>query len=412
MDLNFHQRLEAAMASGDTAWFEEMVFPKVHVNPDAIIDEDTIKKISRGIASTLAKRRSQSVLRHFTALNDVLGRYEDTIRSQSQPRDVYMWPSINLEDLSTGNTLLRFLNSRGRHFPATFATMDGQSTRLGGRSGALPMEEVPGPEMDLDRATPEGYGIIKPIQYQSVDDMLQNNRFGAATGLRILEIQERILQFLKSMCAIILHDKNLDNPLDPILLELEALPAPTGDWLSAARAAQTASYEVPQNINLNCIKSISASRVDEAQDHLWSLREDPAYFADCIGNWSEHSFEMVPDDKRKQHPDVSDALRMSRFWDRVINNAVYNAYDDIFHWRIFDQQLDQIIKLQTASNAQPPRSIEKAGECYEAIRKLKLMIETRYIITSRHWCKGSTSYFHLRHLSGPYSKDCPTLEVI
>ncbi|KAI0873013.1 hypothetical protein GGS24DRAFT_502200 [Hypoxylon argillaceum] len=417
MDSDFQRRLEAAMASGDTAWFERMGFPQVGVDEDDIIDEETIKEISPDDASKLAKQRSKSVLESYSALNNVLGRYEDTIRKRwikknqgqrvqlllqawpgmaksSQPdmkasrrdaqrqcqcRDIYMWPSINLEDLGSGNTLLRFLNSRGRHWPASFAVMDGESTRLGDRSGALPIEEVPGHEMNLRGNTLETYGVIKPIQYQSLDDMLQNNRFGAAEGLKILEIQDRILAFLRSMCAIILHDKNLENPPDPVVPEPEALPVPTGEWLSAASAARTAPYEVPHNVDLNRLKSFTATRVAEAQDHLWSLREDPSYFSDCIGDWGEHSSEMVLDDRRKIHSDVS-AVLGSPFWDRVVDSAVHAAYEDMFHWRLFDEQLAQIIKLRTPAGSQPP-SIEQANKCYEAIRKLKLVIESRYIPT-------------------------------
>ncbi|KAI1122970.1 hypothetical protein F5Y10DRAFT_286614 [Nemania abortiva] len=403
MDPNFHQRLEAAIASGDTAWFQDMGFPAVRVREEDIIDENTIKKISPDDASRLAKQRSQAVLQSFSALGDALGRYEDTIRKRwakknqeqrvqlllrawpgmtkasrpdlkasrrglkSQSRDIYMWPSINLEDLSSGNTLLRFLNSRGRHWPAIFAIMDSGSTRLGSRSGALPPEEVPGHEMKLDGNTLETYGVISPIQYQSPADMLETHRFGAAEGLKILEIQDRILVFLRSMCAIILHDKNLDDPPDPIVPEPEALPVPTGEWLSAASAAQAAPYEVPHNIDLGRIKSISASRVAEAQDHLWSLREDPGYFADFVKSWSEHSSEMVLDGKRKQHPDISDSFKLSHFWDRVVKNVVYGAYD-----------------FQRLADAQSPQGIEHAEKCSEAVRKLKLVLETRYIPSLVH----------------------------
>ncbi|GAW19529.1 hypothetical protein ANO14919_090170 [Xylariales sp. No.14919] len=410
MDPRFHQQLEAAVAQGGTAWLKIIRLPNDIVDADRGTDGKPIKKISPDEASKLARERSQSVLQSFVVLNDIIGRYEVAIRKRwakkntrqreqlllcawpgmattsrpdlkafqrglpSQPRDVYMWPSINLEDLSSGNTLLRLLNTRGRHWPATFATIDGDSMRLGDRSGALPIEKVYRHEMILKGNTPETYGVIKPIQYQSVSDMMGNVRLGAAKGLRILEIQERILQFLRSICAIILHDKNLDNPLDPVVPEPEALPVPTGEWLSSASAAQAAPYEVPKNIDLNRIKSITASRIAEAQDHLWSLREDPSYFSDYIRNRSEHSYDMIFDTTRKHQPKVSDVLKEPPFWDRVVNHAVYEAYEDIFHWRLFDQQLDNIIQLQ-----RPPRGVRQIEKCHETVRKLKMILELTYI---------------------------------
>ena len=39
-------------------------------------------------------------------------------------REAYLWPYINVEDLVKGNTLLLFLNSRGRWPPYTFAHTD------------------------------------------------------------------------------------------------------------------------------------------------------------------------------------------------------------------------------------------------------------------------------------------------
>jgi hypothetical protein len=53
------------------------------------------------------------------------------IKSDDSKKVVYMWPHINLEDLLTPATIPRYLNSRGRNPPRTFASMDWDSTELG-----------------------------------------------------------------------------------------------------------------------------------------------------------------------------------------------------------------------------------------------------------------------------------------
>ncbi|CAI6334407.1 unnamed protein product [Periconia digitata] len=52
-------------------------------------------------------------------------------------RQAYLWPHINLEDLSQASTVLRFLNSRGRHSPATFSVIDQESVRTGLKTKAI-----------------------------------------------------------------------------------------------------------------------------------------------------------------------------------------------------------------------------------------------------------------------------------
>jgi len=76
-------------------------------------------------------------------------------------REEYMWPYINLEDLSKPKTLPLLLQSRARNTPDTFAFADYEAVHLGFVTKAI----VPGflflhTMMFTDRKTPNEYGEL------------------------------------------------------------------------------------------------------------------------------------------------------------------------------------------------------------------------------------------------------------
>lgn len=46
-------------------------------------------------------------------------------------RDCFLWPYIDLEDLTKPRTLLLFMDARGRHQPCEFAAADGEAFHFG-----------------------------------------------------------------------------------------------------------------------------------------------------------------------------------------------------------------------------------------------------------------------------------------
>lgn len=53
--------------------------------------------------------------------------------------------------------------------------------------------------------------------------------------------------------------------------------------------AAEAVYRVPTATNLGILEELIAARVEAAADHVWSLRQDPGYFADYVRQTSCHS---------------------------------------------------------------------------------------------------------------------------
>lgn len=56
------------------------------------------------------------------------------------------------------------------------------------------------------------------------------------------------------------------------------------------------------------------AKLSEAEDHVWSPREDPVYFQNAVQDWSDHRHEHLLDMNGKCLP----ILGKSVFWDREI----------------------------------------------------------------------------------------------
>lgn len=78
----------------------------------------------------------------------------------------------------------------------------------------------------------------------------------------------------------------------------------TGLSLLATVAAE-APYRLPASLNLSRLKAIVAAKRSAAEDHIWSLREDPGYFADAALVRKEHRRELLPGTEGRQHPLLS-----------------------------------------------------------------------------------------------------------
>lgn len=64
-----------------------------------------------------------------------------SIRNGAKHRDAYLFPHINLEDLSNTKNLLLFIESRARNVPEAFAWSDSQHIRLAASADAVKIIE-------------------------------------------------------------------------------------------------------------------------------------------------------------------------------------------------------------------------------------------------------------------------------
>ncbi|KAI0394681.1 hypothetical protein F5Y17DRAFT_466175 [Xylariaceae sp. FL0594] len=254
-------------------------------------------------------------------------------------RDSYIWPIINQEDLGEPRTLSLLLNSRGRHHPNVFAAFDGELMHLGKVTMAVVPVFLNLHVMLLNGVTKEDdYG--KLLAWEDHEDaftwMTSRKQFLPGEGLLILEFQDRLLKFLVDCCKSILHDiPSEDLTSDKFPICPEPIQKGSVDETGASTLAimsKEAPYRPPAKLDFERIESLLSARTVRAEDHIWSLREDPSYFAETLleikdilasprsGNW---------------RGEVS--------WARVISNVLVDSF---FQLESFTDLRDQATNLR------------------------------------------------------------------
>lgn len=223
-------------------------------------------------------------------------------------RDAYMWPYINLEDLSKPKTLLLFLQARARKTFDVFAFADADAAHMGYVTKAIVPPFLNEHAMMLtNRKTPSTYGEL--VSWDDDDDafemMTSWKAFHPGHGLVVLEIQARVYRFLVDFCKGILHDilaDELTSDKFPIQEPVQLAAETVDGFASLAVMAAEAPYRSPADMDLARLESLISAKKDAAGDHIWALREDPGYYADALLENKEHCLEMLKDTKGKPHP--------------------------------------------------------------------------------------------------------------
>ncbi|KAI4731144.1 hypothetical protein E4T49_00836 [Aureobasidium sp. EXF-10728] len=276
---------------------------------------------------------------------------------QAKEKEAYLWPYINQEDLVQSHNLLIFLNSRGRHLPDKFVFGDQHQASVGKSCGTSEVDKY---KMSLHgQRSPKSYGSL--VLRDAGDRVQQELRMEPAAGLQVLEVQERILDFLVKCCRLILHDMNFDQ-LD--LVETKPSPPqinPTLPVHTVTAMAQLAPYRLPQKLDMKRLRVLISARREEAEEHVWALREDPGYFAQTMREWAEHSPFMIPDKFKRPHIMVGEPV----FWDKVATNMIFHAYSSLVLFATADEavtlaqeRLDSCRHKLDLSSSLPPE-VEK-----------------------------------------------------
>lgn len=340
-------------------------------------------------------QRSRGIFGDWNKLHDIVTQYEDVLRkrwtkkSQEQRKKILLtaWPNmptmrrpdfqalrqepieqrragrtrfrnwylfhyLNLEDLLRVNNLLLFFHSRGHNHPGVFAHFDLQALHVGRRSSAIQSAYLSEYTMLLSgQTTPETYGQLqywgddKTFNLNVFDAMMRDIGMQPGEGLLVLEIQEKLLHFLVRCAELILHDLSpLKTSTSSIKLS-PRLPVVTNlgiQWPSVATAVAEAPYMIPIQFDFSRLQSLVNAKRSEAEDHVWSLREDPVYFQNVVNDWSDHRHEHLLDVNGECHSLLGKPL----FWDRVLGSVVANAYGNLLSWDLAERELARLVKLR------------------------------------------------------------------
>ncbi|KAL8886813.1 MAG: hypothetical protein Q9215_005528 [Flavoplaca cf. flavocitrina] len=290
---------------------------------------------------TQVKQYSHDIFTAQRALVDILDRHEETLIKRWQKKttaqrtlfyDYWLLPAINREDLSKPGNLLLFLRSRTRNPPGDFVNADANSVHIGHVAQAIMPAYLSGYSMLLSgQNTPETYGRM--LGWDEDDDAFDMMSSGVGLqpgeGLQVMEIQQRTMQFLQKCVEIILQDLPLGD------LNIPKIPEPAQDFLQAG------SSDWP-SLSKD-LTHFSCRQKNEAEDHIWSLREDPSYFRAVTLQSSEHRMEKVLTASGKAHP----VLRQDLFWERVLSTMVMDAYAGFTVWDLACKEMDHVVQLRS-----------------------------------------------------------------
>ncbi|KAJ0132784.1 FAD-linked oxidoreductase chyH [Fusarium oxysporum f. sp. albedinis] len=106
------------------------------------------------------------------------------------------------------------------------------------------------------------------------------NQFSTSFGMVILEIQERLMDFLVKCCHQILHGIEPDNLFSDVYLvqtepELPLNTQTQGIQTSLLEITVETPYRVPTRLGFANLEKLFAAKVAAAEDHVWAMREDP-----------------------------------------------------------------------------------------------------------------------------------------
>ena len=255
----------------------------------------------------------------------------------SQHISGYKWPDYNLEHLSNPKSLLLLLNCRSRHQPYIFAERDGIANHVGYKAKAIGVAGLSGYWMMLiGQETPETYGRLiwrsKQRQVHQESSRVCTRFHDAGKGLLILETQAKILGFLLKCC----HQILADIPIATLMgtsLPFQAEPDPLETDL-CAWFDPFASYRAHTALDTDRLLRLIGARRDAAIDHLWDLREDPAYFESTV---AMHAMSVT---STTAHPQRDPLL-----WFSSLSDAIEHAYVTLHSWDVLYQQISKLRRI-------------------------------------------------------------------
>ncbi|OTB05125.1 hypothetical protein M426DRAFT_10968 [Hypoxylon sp. CI-4A] len=206
-----------------------------------------------------------------------------------------IWPYINLEDLSHGDRLLLFLDSRARYHPEEFFHGDHLATMLGLGNFATPTNLFATSDLLFMGWFLSNYEMKSQLESMALDDT-----FGLGKRVLVLDIQEQILKFLLKCCHLI-HDipKVQDALAGSAQLEVprEITPlVPTNyDPISLQTLRTEAPYRSPLMIDLRHLHKLISAYHSDAEERFWSLRRDTDAFEKAIVGLMRHLSETDQD---------------------------------------------------------------------------------------------------------------------
>ncbi|KAI4200738.1 MAG: hypothetical protein LQ350_003755 [Teloschistes chrysophthalmus] len=261
-------------------------------------------------------------------------------------QDHFLFPHLNIDDLTKLRPLMVMMHSRARHSPEAFAVLDSESMWLG-RVSAILIPGILGQQTMFlkGETTANTYGRIVQWRNDNRIKQCQDEGIGLSPGkgLQVLEMQRQLFNFLVRCAELILTDIKHQQPRR----DFEATKASSITTFATQIPSNPleilldAPYRAPPPIDFGDLETLLVARYAEATDHLWFLRQDPGYFRDAIDELSQHQWEHVLDTNQDSHP----GLETQPFWRRVVSSVMGDGLDHPYLWSTMSRHLSLVKKL-------------------------------------------------------------------
>ncbi|KAI0592809.1 hypothetical protein F4775DRAFT_587294 [Biscogniauxia sp. FL1348] len=260
----------------------------------------------------------------------------DWAKTAGRELNLYKWPHMSLEDLSKKEPLLLMLNSRGHNPPLHFCSADLASAGFGRAEGVLEIRDLPLHYMKFSNdQLPKSYGKL----HHATELKPATAAPGCSTGegLLLLQIQDKIYEFLLEACKHILHDFTEEQLFSD---SSEAHGPAAGDELNFATHSQDmadtlavisaeAPYRAPAKPAMSVLVALFSEELAKAKEHLRQLRTHPGYFERCLVEHKTH-LEKLPKDESSPPAAPSKKRDRGAIWKEaaasVVTNAIKSAY--------------------------------------------------------------------------------------
>ena len=303
----------------------------------------------------------------------------------SQHRDAYLLPYINLEDLSTPKNFMLLLDARSRHTPDAFAWSDSSTIHMANVVQAVHVPRAIGHSMLLTgQSTRDTYGItVSWRQHKdAAQDMYMGRNFHLGEGLLLLEIQDKLMSFLVRCTKLLLQDVDLndeamnarmDTPQSLLSICKGPANSEATEWRSMMEANTEAWYRVPEQFALERLRRLAAAKRDEAEDELWALREDPAYFQETLQDRYQENCESSRKANLGDMPRIIRLKMELHSLQEACRNVVEDAYKHIVIWDVLLSELKGLEKLKSCSEAVISATMPLPDEYHKALSNLSVL---------------------------------------
>jgi len=339
----------------------------------------------------------------------------------------YMHPEVNIEDLTTGTNVLRYLHSRGRYEPSAFVYLDVLSTVIGriALQSKYKTFDLPTLCVDLRSSLAEGYGRVYATESERHRE--RGRRSGRlipiGIAIPILSVQAGILDFLVMFCEAMLQDKNLSDagldatpekptpPRSPPKPDESPSQASPESWMVLAVECRQDAYINPEHGSFDRIRSLINARCEVGQDYILSLREDPSYFHGALLEAAEHCHDLLsaPGEDLSDRITAEKILKDTQYRDLLATKLMLEVYLQTILWQVIREQLDEVIRTEH----EPERQADEAKRLTELILGRSGLFEyvRQKFISSFVACPGIRSNFRVCRRDAPMEGNANSVKV-